>query len=77
LLRATVDDGAQPAADGRRAEFDAAREEAAKTLLGRRVRTGEPWLSMPHLSTFFEQWCDVTVRKRGEGSTPQPPARQA
>jgi hypothetical protein len=63
LLRATVDEGERGAAESGRAEFEAAREEAAKTLLGRRVRTGEPWLSMPHLSSFFEQWCDVTVRK--------------
>jgi hypothetical protein len=77
LLRATVDEDAQLPADTRRAEFEAAREEAAKTLLGRRVRTGEPWLSMPHLSTFFEQWCDVTVRKTRRGPSAEPPARQA
>jgi hypothetical protein len=69
LLRATVEEE-RAADDIRRAEFEAAREEAAKTLLGRRVRTGEPWLSMPHLSSFFEQWCEVTVRKNGAAKPP-------
>jgi|GEM_PF-5531495 len=63
LLSATVvvEGGAAPMTE--RAEFEAAREEAAKALLGRRVRTGEPWLAMPHLSSFFERWCDITVQK--------------
>ena len=63
LLTATVEVEGQPTPAPERAEFEAAREEAAKALLGQRVRNGEPWLAMPHLSSFFERWCDITVRK--------------
>ena len=63
LLTATVEVEGRAAPPVERAEFEAAREEAAKALLGRRVRNGEPWLAMPHLSSFFERWCDITVRR--------------
>ncbi len=59
LLSATVEVDRRFASELERQEFEAAREEAAKTLLRHRVGRGEPWMALPHLSSFFERWCNL------------------
>ena len=59
LLSATVEVDRRCASERERQEFEAAREEAAKTLLRHRVGRGEPWMALPHLSSFFERWCNL------------------
>ena len=59
LLSATVEVDRRCASEHERQEFEAAREEAAKTLLRHRVGRGQPWMALPHLSSFFERWCNL------------------
>ena len=59
LLSATVEVDRRCASAHERQEFEAAREEAAKALLRHRVGRGEPWMALPHLSSFFERWCNL------------------
>jgi hypothetical protein len=59
LLGATVEVDRRGAPETERREVEAAREEAAKILLRHRVGRGGPWMALPHLSSFFERWCNL------------------
>ena len=56
LLNASIGIERVQTSGSEQAEFAAAREQAAKALLLHRVRRGEPWLALPHLTSFWDRW---------------------